>query len=195
MNPLSIGRRVAIAIVLVVAVALQTSFFSHLAWRGVVPDLVMLVVVAVALVRGPMPGMLLGFAGGLLLDLAPPADHVAGRWALALVLIGFLAGQFGPGPDGSAQRTGLAARTALVAGCSFVATSVVSLSGLVVDDLDYSFTDLLAVVLIALVLDVIASLVLLGPLTRLAGRTEETRRGAGGLGRGALSGLTVRGRR
>lgn len=185
MNPLSIGRRVAIAVALIVAVALQTSFFSHLAWRGVVPDLVMLVVIAVALVRGPLPGMLLGFAGGLLLDLAPPADHVAGRWALALVLIGSLAGQFGPG-----QRTGLGARTALVAGCSFVATSVVTLSGLVVDDLDYSFTDLLAVVLIALVLDVIASLVVLVPLTRLAGRSEESRPGTG-----ALAGLTVRGPR
>ena len=36
---------------------------------------------------------MLGFAAGLLLDLAPPADHVAGRWALALVLVGYLAGR------------------------------------------------------------------------------------------------------
>ena len=28
-----------------------------------------------------------------LLDLAPPADHVAGRWALALVLVGYVAGR------------------------------------------------------------------------------------------------------
>ncbi len=32
-------------------------------------------------------------APGLLLDLAPPADHVAGRWALALLLAGYVAGR------------------------------------------------------------------------------------------------------
>ena len=37
--------------------------------------------------------MTLGFFGGLLVDLAPPADHVAGRWALALVVAGYLAGR------------------------------------------------------------------------------------------------------
>ena len=31
---------------------------------------------------------MLGFVAGVLLDLAPPADHVAGRWALALVVVG-----------------------------------------------------------------------------------------------------------
>jgi hypothetical protein len=30
----------------------------------------------------------LGFVAGLLLDLVPPADHEAGRWALALVVVG-----------------------------------------------------------------------------------------------------------
>ena len=76
-----------------VALVLQLSVFSQLSWHGVVPDLVLLVVVAAALVRGAEFGMVLGFAGGVLLDLAPPADHVAGRWALALLLVGYVAGR------------------------------------------------------------------------------------------------------
>ena len=72
---------------------LQVSVFPHLAWRGVVPDLVLLVVVRVGLRVGSEFAMVLGFGGGLLLDLAPPADHVVGRWALALVVVGLVAGR------------------------------------------------------------------------------------------------------
>ena len=57
------------------------------------PNLALLVVVAAALVRGPEFAAVLGFVAGLRLDLAPPADHVAGRWALALVVVGYLAGR------------------------------------------------------------------------------------------------------
>ena len=71
---------------------LQVAVFPHLAWEGIVPNFCLLVVVAAALVRGPAFAATLGFFAGLLLDLAPPADHVAGRWALALVLVGYVAG-------------------------------------------------------------------------------------------------------
>ena len=66
--------------------------FPHLAWEGIVPNFCLLVVVAAALVRGPAFAATLGFFAGLMLDLAPPADHVAGRWALALVVVGYVAG-------------------------------------------------------------------------------------------------------
>ena len=56
--------------------------------QGVVPDLVLLVVVAAGLAYGSELGLVLGFGAGLLLDLAPPADHYAGRWALALMVVG-----------------------------------------------------------------------------------------------------------
>lgn len=51
------------------------------------PDLVLLTVVALALVYGHLSGALIGFAAGLLADLAPPADHAAGRYALVLCVI------------------------------------------------------------------------------------------------------------
>ena len=57
------------------------------------PNLVLLVVVAAALTRGPQFAAVLGFVAGVLLDLAPPADHIAGRWALALVVVGYVAGR------------------------------------------------------------------------------------------------------
>ena len=42
--------------------------------------------------RTPRPAALVGFAGGLLLDLVPPADGTVGRWALVLTLVGWFAG-------------------------------------------------------------------------------------------------------
>ena len=85
--------RVAVATgLIVVALILQVAVFPTFAWEGIVPNFCLLVVVASALVRGPSFAATLGFFAGLLLDLAPPADHVAGRWALALVVVGFVAG-------------------------------------------------------------------------------------------------------
>ena len=99
---------VTVALV-VLALVLQVTLLPHLApgWigRGVVPNLCLLVVVAAGLVRGPEQAAVLGFVAGVLLDLAPPADHVAGRWALALVLVGYVAGRMRPEPgSGDASR-------------------------------------------------------------------------------------------
>ena len=80
------------ALFLMLAVTVQTSVLPNLAVGGVTCDLVLIVVVALALSRGPEWGAITGFAGGLLLDVVPPADHTAGRWALALALSGYVAG-------------------------------------------------------------------------------------------------------
>ena len=79
--------------VVALAVVLQLTLFPHFAWYGVVPNLALLVVVGAALVRGPQFAAVLGFVAGVIIDLAPPADHIAGRWALALVVVGYLAGR------------------------------------------------------------------------------------------------------
>ncbi len=78
--------------------------------------------------------MTLGFAAGLLLDLAPPADHIAGRWALALLVVGLRRGSpRHPGLGHRAHRA-LVGPVATVAACSFVGTSVFALTGLVLRD-------------------------------------------------------------
>lgn len=133
-----------------VALVLQVSLFPHLAWAGVVPNLCLLVVVGSALVRGTQFAMLLGFGAGVLLDLAPPADHVAGRWALALVAVGYVAGRMRPDVRPSATAV-----VATVAACSFVGTSVFAITGLVLRDPVTDVGELLQVVAVALAWDVL----------------------------------------
>ena len=85
--------RVVLAVVLLtVALAVQVTLMSRLPLPGATPDLLLLVVVALALAHGPGFGLVCGFAAGLAADLVPPADHEVGRWALVLTLVGYLAG-------------------------------------------------------------------------------------------------------
>lgn len=62
--------------------------------RGVLdpPDLVLLVVVAVALTSGSVAGAGAGLVGGWLLDLAPPSAEPLGLGALTLAAAGWVAG-------------------------------------------------------------------------------------------------------
>jgi rod shape-determining protein MreD len=76
----------------VVALVVQVSVLARLQLPGAVPDLLLLTVLGLALVYGHLAGAFIGFGAGLLADLAPPADHAAGRYALVLCLIGYLAG-------------------------------------------------------------------------------------------------------
>ena len=145
------SMRVFLAVLAVsAALVLQVTVFPHVAWQGVVPNLVLLVVVGAALVRGAQFAMLLGFAAGVLLDLAPPADHVAGRWALALVVVGYLAGRV-------RQDAGTSAVAAVVtvAASSFVGTSVFALSGMVLRDPAIPVAEALAVIPPAVIYDVL----------------------------------------
>lgn len=155
------------ALVVGAALVLQVTLFPHLAWHGVVPNLCLLVVVGAALSRGPQFGMLLGFLAGLALDLAPPADHVAGRWALALVLVGFVAGRVRV----DARPTAVAVVTT-VAVCSLLGTSVFALSGLLIGDLSAGVGELLGVILLAVVWDVLLTPLVLPLVMRLFGALE-----------------------
>lgn len=80
---------------LLVAVLLQVGLLAVLPLPGATPDLVLVVVAALAIAGGPGTGAAAGFTGGLLLDLVPPAAHAAGQWALVLTLVGYAAGHVG----------------------------------------------------------------------------------------------------
>lgn len=143
-------RTLAVTAMVVVALALQLAVFPVFAVDGVVPDVVLLVVVAVALARGPEYAAVVGFFAGLLLDLAPPADHTAGRWALALVVVGYLAGL--------ARRDARWSTTAtivVVAAGSFIGTSLFALSGLVLGDPGVTVEAVLSVVPVAMLYDLL----------------------------------------
>ncbi|MFE9372450.1 rod shape-determining protein MreD [Streptomyces sp. NPDC006711] len=87
-----VNRVILSAALIVVALVVQVSILARLQLPGAVPDLVLLTVLGLALVYGHVGGAFVGFGAGLLADLAPPADHAAGRYALVLCVIGYLAG-------------------------------------------------------------------------------------------------------
>jgi rod shape-determining protein MreD len=143
-------RGLAFLALLLVAVVLQVSFFGYFSYEGVVPNLVLLIVVAAGLTRGPEIAAVLGFVGGLVIDLAPPSTHVAGRWALALVVVGYLAGRV----RRDSARSSLVA-LATVAVCSVVGTSIFALSGMLLDDGNITVGDALKVIPAALLYDLL----------------------------------------
>lgn len=75
-------------LLLVTAVLLPSAWPAGLAR----PDLVILVVAAVALLHRPSTGMLVGLLGGWLLDLVPPGAEPLGAGALTYALVGLLLG-------------------------------------------------------------------------------------------------------
>jgi rod shape-determining protein MreD len=164
---MSLVRALVAALVLVLAVVLQVAVFSVMSFDGVVPNLALLVVVAAALVRGPEIAAVLGFAGGLAIDLAPPADHVAGRWALSLVVVGYLAGRV-------RHDAGTSAVAALltVGASSFIGTSVFALSGMLLHDPAIPVAEALRVIPVAVLYDVLVTPFVLPPVMRLFRRLK-----------------------
>ncbi len=57
------------------------------------PDLVLVLVAALAVAQGPLAGLIIGFAAGLCLDLAPPGSALIGQYALVFCLAGWVAGR------------------------------------------------------------------------------------------------------
>ena len=89
-----IAQALAIPVVLLLAVTLQLALVNRAPLPGAAtPDLVLLAVTAIAVCAGPMTGMLAGFCGGLALDIAPPAAHLAGEYALVFCLVGYACGR------------------------------------------------------------------------------------------------------
>lgn len=163
-------RALVLSLLVVAAVALQVAVLRYVAVDGVVPDLALVLVVAAAFVRGPEYAAGLGFACGLVLDLAPPADHIAGRWALALVVAGYLAGRVRLD-----ARSSVVAALGTVAACSFVAGSIYALSGLVLGDAGPSAGRMLPVIVIGVVWDVLAATLLLPLCSTLLRRLRPAR--------------------
>jgi rod shape-determining protein MreD len=163
--------RALVAVVAVsLALVLQVSVFPHFAWDGVVPNLCLLVVVGAALTRGPQFAAVLGFVAGVALDLAPPADHIAGRWALALVVVGYVAGRVRQD-----VRPTATAVVATVAASSFVGTSVFAISGILLRDPSLGIGELLQVIAVALLWDILLTPFVLPPVMAMFRRLQPDR--------------------
>jgi rod shape-determining protein MreD len=145
-------RVLSVAVLIVVAVILQLTVLSHFTFDGVAPDLALLVVLGAALVRGPEYAAVVGFGAGLVLDLAPPADHTAGRWALSLVIVGYLTGL--ARPDGEVSKP---AALLMAAAAAFIGTSVFAFTGMVLGDPGVTVASAFSVVPRAVLYDVLVT--------------------------------------
>jgi rod shape-determining protein MreD len=85
-----VRRLLALAVVLVVAVLVQSTVLARLTLAGVRPDLLVLAVVSVAVATDPTTGAVFGFVAGLVADLL--FDLPVGVSALVYVAVGFAVG-------------------------------------------------------------------------------------------------------
>jgi len=101
-------RRLLLSVASVLtALLVQSTVLARLPLPGGAPDLLLVLVVAYALAEGPLSGTVTGFCAGLLADLT--SDHELGRTALALTLVGYVAGRVRDDPSygGSGERSTL----------------------------------------------------------------------------------------
>ena len=75
-----------------VCLLVQTTLVPYIAIATIVPDLILIWIVYVAIVRGQIPAMTVGFLLGLLFDVFSGGDNMLGLSALAKTVAGFLAG-------------------------------------------------------------------------------------------------------
>src|SRR5262249_30978295 len=90
----SMRRALLAAAAILAAVLLQVTLLNNVPFPGGAgPDLVLVVVVALALTGGPREGAIIGFAAGLVLGIAPAASHLLGQRALVFCLVGYGCGR------------------------------------------------------------------------------------------------------
>ncbi|MDQ3986311.1 MAG: rod shape-determining protein MreD [Actinomycetota bacterium] len=86
---LGIARVLAIGVLLIVALALQSTMLEQLTFLGVTPQLALIVVVSLAYLEGERVGIVTAFAAGLLLDLQLPEGAIVGISPLVYVFLAF----------------------------------------------------------------------------------------------------------
>lgn len=84
---------VKIAVLLFVAAVAQVSDFSQINVFGAAPDLLLVTLVAISLLRGSVAGAVGGFFAGLIVDIA--SLGTLGLTSLVLTLAGFWIGRYG----------------------------------------------------------------------------------------------------
>lgn len=83
-------RYIVYFVEILICCILQTSLFSYFRISMVVPNCLLILVVAVAYTKGQIHGMVVGFISGLLLDIL--FSETIGMCSLIYIIIGFLCG-------------------------------------------------------------------------------------------------------
>jgi rod shape-determining protein MreD len=123
-------RRLVATAFVVTALLAQVTMLNRIPLPDGRPDLVVLVVVALALVRGPEYGALVGFVSGLAADVVPPADHTLGRLALAYAVVGYAAGLL----EDAEERSVLTTVLVVAAGSALAVIGYAGVGALVGDE-------------------------------------------------------------
>ncbi|MEU6440077.1 rod shape-determining protein MreD [Streptomyces sp. NPDC047046] len=172
----------------VVALMIQVSVLARLQLPGAVPDLLLLTVLGLALVYGHLAGAFIGFGAGLLADLAPPADHAAGRYALVLCLVGYVAGLFRP--EHGRMRS-VFAPLVVVVGAAIGSTLLYAGVGALVGDTAARHVGLAGLLTTATIYDLVLAPFIVPFVMWLARRSENDPLGESASGGGTARGADV----
>lgn len=85
-------RKLVVAVLIIACFILQCSVFSHLAFAGIIPNLMIVLTSSFGFMRGEKEGLLIGFFCGLLADIF--FGDFLGFYAMVLMYIGFVNGKF-----------------------------------------------------------------------------------------------------
>ncbi len=153
--------------VIAVALLAQLTFINRLTLPGGAgPDLVLLAVVALSLTGGPLAGLLTGFVAGLALDIAPPASHTIGQYALVFCLVGYGCGRLAGLGDASPSLY-----VAICAAAAAVGAALHAVLGVMLSDPEVTWAAVRRVLPPTLIYDVILSPFVLYAVVRLNGWT------------------------
>jgi rod shape-determining protein MreD len=184
-----VRRALLSCIVVAVALIAQLTIVNRLALPGGAgPDLVLLAVVALALTSGPVPGMLTGFLAGLALDIAPPASHTIGQYALVFCLTGYACGRLAELGEASP-----ALYLAISAAAAAVGAALHAALGIMLSDPQVTWSAVRHVLPPSLAYDVVLSPFILYAIVRLdawavrTGAGQEPAQAAGATGAGWLA--------
>ena len=157
------AQGVRVTLLLFVVAILQVSAFSTISVGRASPDVLLVTLVALALLRGSIAGAVAGFLVGLLVDVATLGT--LGMTALLLTLVGFWCGRYGETTGRGRPHAPFAATVA--------ATIFFEVGGYVLDSLLGGGSDFTSL-LVALPAAVIWNLLLVYPVFALVRRTVGT---------------------
>lgn len=160
-------RRLRLGALTILLVVVQVTVFPHMRLLGAVPDLGLLLALAVAYREGPEAGLVVGFSAGLLYDLflETPTGLCALSYSLTAYAVGVLQAGVLRAPRFVALFLG--GLGGLVAGTAFVAIGV--LVGAEVGFTEHTF----AVIAAAALYDAVLAPLVFALVNRVLGRVPE----------------------
>jgi rod shape-determining protein MreD len=165
----TVAAAARIALIVFVVAILQVSAFSSISILGAAPDVLLVTLIAVGLLRGAIAGAVAGFAAGLIVDVATLGT--LGVTSLLLTLAAFWAGRYG-------ETTGRG-RTHAPLVAALAATVFVDVGGYVLDSLlggPVILREVLVSLPAALVLNGLLAYPVYALIRRLVGATERVER-------------------